>query len=127
MSALAPAIPESILDSALAAGYLTPSDSVRYVFVPNGGGFREGLLVTRTEFVVPSGASARRYPRAPDMQLNFNWQNDHGFLILRYAAPARSDTIYRFTSGPALQAANVALRQVIGEEPPRVTCRRSAA
>ena len=110
---MAPRIPQNLIDSALALGALTQSDTVLYMFAPTDRGMPDAFIVTTREFVAPLGGGFKRYLFARDYSLSLRLNPDGGFLVISDTATGVADTIYRTLQGQEqrvlLQALSAAL------------------
>jgi hypothetical protein len=121
VDALAPAIPEPLIDSAVALGLLGPGDTARYIFVPAGMGMADATVVTQRDIVRIMFGVPRRWTVAGDPDVNLALNNDGGFLIIRRRGAMQPDTLYTTLKGREMStfrdAISTVFREQLGETP----------
>lgn len=115
VDALAPNIPESLIDSAAALGLLRPGDTARYIFVPAGRGMADATVITQAEIVRLLFGMPRRWRVADDPHVNLALNPDGGFLIIRGGSAMRADTLYTTLTGRELNTLRDAMSRVFRE------------
>ena len=103
IDAMVPRIPAAIIDSAIALGALTPTDTVQYVFAPSGMGVPGAFIVTTQEMVALAGGRVRRYPISGNSRVDLRLSNRRGYMIISDTALGVTDTVYRTISGRELR------------------------
>jgi len=113
IDAASPNIPEAIIDSGRMLGALGDTDSVRYVFAPNGHGVRDAIFATADELVIVTDGRSRRYPH-DDYVLLLARTNRRGLIILKLP-DAPPDTVYHEITGLEQQVLELGLRRALGQ------------